>query len=448
MKKRFLTCLFACLLCPALALGESLVTYGGQFTEYHSGYRDFLAEHPGFSLDWPPNVYYSTAELTTALMTGSYACDVLYLFKDTFDLPRMMDKGYLLDLSGSDILTEAVSRMYPSIAQHVMRDGKLYALPDHVGFSYWRICRDVWEQVGLTDADVPQSFPAFLDFLDAWCDRIEDEPVEGVRVHGETGMTETELLRWLTGLLMDEAIMQMQYAGEPLHFDQEELPGLLERCEQVAKRLAVLERSSGPYELIEHSGGRSNWPRQPGDVLWLRLSDEQPKLMKTSLNVWAVYAGTEQPELAIELLEKSVQGSWDERYDELYLYQGGEPTIDGDYEENKAWGEAKLSEVMACLQAGPLTPDVRDELEKDRAEYERWLKNVEQWKWVMSAEQMADYQQAAAGLFIPGPDIFVGTGNLSVHWNLMDRFAAHQLNARQFLWELHQAALMIRMENE
>lgn len=154
------------------AQGQTLVSYRG-FDPDEQSYRDFVAAHPDVTLKgWEP--YYSTTgEFVGALLTKALSSDLFDISTFTVDYRQIMKKGYLLDLSGSSVIREAISRMHPSIAAQTMLDGKIYAVPTRISFDYMEVNRDGWAQAGLSEADVPDSFPAFLDFLEHWCDQTE-----------------------------------------------------------------------------------------------------------------------------------------------------------------------------------------------------------------------------------------------------------------------------------
>lgn len=447
---RFLCTLVSTILLFSFATAETITTYGGKLV-YDLGYQDFQAEHPDVSCVQAEYVYSTPSQLTSALLTREFDCDMYLWSTASADWPSLMEKGFCADLSDSKVLMEQISRMHPQIVKQAMHDGRLYAWPKRIGFIYLQIAEDVWTKAGFTLADVPQSFPEFLDFLERWCDRIEEEPEANIRVltgWDASSYTAAVYPAWLARLLLDQAIMQQQYAEESLHFDTPELLALLERCDAVGRRLYQLETRKETYALFEHSL-QSAWPEQPGTMLSLRLNDAQPKLIESYLNMWAIYPGSERMALCTELLEKVAAAPCDRvQPSYLYLYQDSQPLYIDTYEADLAEYTGRLSDVQAKLAQEDLSADARAELEDKEAQYLERLDFIEEHKWLVKPEQLADYQASADGLFFPGPNVLThgkGAGTLE---NLCDQFGSHVISAQKLLQELDRLTQMLMLEGE
>lgn len=185
-----------------------------------------------------------------ALVTGAFISDAFTLGSHQHDCRQIFAKGYCLSLDDSEALQNAVGRMHPSIRAQVTYDGRLYALPASLIFSFYSIDRDGWTEAGLTDADIPQSFPQLLDFLERWCDRQVSGDSLGIRVKGSW---EAELYKpssytaWLTGLLIHNHMIQAEHAGEPLRFHTPEILALLERIVEIGPRIYQSEPSMSEF---------------------------------------------------------------------------------------------------------------------------------------------------------------------------------------------------------
>lgn len=431
------------------AFSVTIVTYGGTFSSDDDGYQTFLKEHPNISLAWPDKVYTSTSAFTTALLTRQYNCDMFTWGTSQVDWSILMDKGYCFNLSDSQVLVDAVNRMHPNIAKLAMHDGILYAIPHDMNFIFMQIDEDTWFEAGLTLDDIPQSFPEFLDFLEHWCDRIEAAPESKIRIlcGWESNYTESSYTAWLTKLLIDEAIMQMQFAGEALHFDNPELLALLERCDTVGKRIYHLESPNGELSLFDESS-RDIWPTNYANVVCLRQSSTQPKLIKSVVNMWAICSYTDNPELCLELLEKIVAGPGDPTSpSDMFLYRDAQARIRSDYESDIAHWSGELNAVIALLQKPDLNGEDKFSLEEKRIRYEGAVERTEQNKWLMTPEQLATYQSAADELYFPIPSIFDESNSQGTMENLYNQFSSHRLTAEQFLEELNHIAQMIRLED-
>ena len=80
------------------------------------------------------------------------------------------------------MLTEKLSEMYEPIQRLLTHDGNIYGAPFHCYVGYYTYCPDAWAEAGLTTEDVPTSFVEYLDFLEAWAERIRDNPEDDISV--------------------------------------------------------------------------------------------------------------------------------------------------------------------------------------------------------------------------------------------------------------------------
>lgn len=437
------------MLVSTAACAETIVSYGGTLM-YETGYENFLTNHPGVNYVWSSQVFSSMPKFTNALLTNSYTCDMFTWGTDQVDWSVIMKKGYCYDLSQSQVLLDAVQRMHPRIAEQAIRDGKLYAIPTSLSFEFLRIVENVWKEAGYTMADVPKSFPAFLDFLDIWCDRLEADAVAGICVFGgwdASSYSNATYIEWLTNLLVNEWIMQTQHAGKQLDFNDTYLLSLLQRCCEVGHRLFELEPKGEAHALFELSA-RNVWPVSSDHVVFLRADETQPKLIKASLSMWAIYTDASNPSLCIDLLEEVVTDvDVSDQADELLLYIDALPKVNPEYESNVNLWQRKIDDIELQLQNEEISAQKRLELSDLRSTYISILEKQEGIKWIMSADQLADYKKYAEGLFFPAPSVFTESSiGYDLLENLCRQFATGTISEDHFLDELNRIALMLSYE--
>ena len=442
------------------AKGQTIESYFAIDT-FSQGYHDFVSQHPDITLKQWDTFYETTGAFAGALLTKSFNSDVFSLMTNIIDCRQIMKKGYLLDLSQSRVISEAVNRMHPSIRAQAMMDGKIYAIPASISFDYMEVIQSGWAQAGLSQADVPDSFPAFLDFLERWCDRAEVSGDQNIRINM---MWDWDLYNedtypyWLSRHLINSYILQKQYAGEPLTFDEPELRVLLERCRTVGRRLYSLEPRiegdipQGVYYALFETGLQMAWPQRMAYVLNFRLNDAQPKLMKAWMSMNSVNALTEIPELCIELLEKIIAAPESPiKWTSTLLYQDAEPKMRADYETNVAHWDAMLRKTREILEDPNLQPDERHEQEKNLWRYEIYVaeSTTDAKKYWMSPAQLAEYKQYADGLFFPPPGVFNSSSESFKQIDtLQKQFGAQVITTDQFLSELGRIARIVELENQ
>lgn len=434
----------------AVGYSETLVTYGGSFSEENIGFQTFLSDHPEVSLSWPDVVYYSSSAFTNALLTRDFNCDLFTWTTSQIDWQNLMDKGYCGDLSSSHILMEAVKKMHPNIARQAIHNGRLLAIPQRVNFVFLQIDEDTWFEAGLTLEDVPQSFPEFLNFLENWCDCIEESPEPTIRIIGSwdsVTYTEASYTSWLTRLLLNEVFLQMSYAGEELYFDDLELLALVKQCDAVGKRIYHLESRNDALSLFDEVA-RGTWPTNHANIVFLRQNDMQPKLMKAGVSMWAINSLSSNQELSIELLEKvTLSARQLNSYTALFLYSDAQAQINPDYETDVAYWTDEINTVLAQLQDPDLDGESKANFEEKLIRNERALELVERKKWILHPDQLADYQASVDMLYFPIPNIFDSSQSSVELERLLNQFGNHQLTAEDFLNKLSRIARMMRLED-
>lgn len=435
------------------------IEYYGGIDRENGGYRDFLEAHPDVVLKQSSIFYNTTGEFAGALLTKEFTGDLFELSTIQFDCQQIMKKGYCIDLSESQVIQDAVSRMHPLIGSQAMVNGKIFAVPKGIRFFYMQTNQEGWEAAGLSEEDIPDSFPAFLDFLERWCDRVETSTEQNIRIKLSWDAelyNEYSYATWLTELLIDSYITQLQFANEPLRFNDPLLSELLNRCNDIGVRIFNVEPRIGAsgaqdaYELFEN-GLQSAWPQKASHILSFRINDYLPKTIKASLDMYAVNPSSIVRGLCIELVEKLVIGpDSPNKWTHALLYQSAEPVIDPNYETALNHWAARVDTFREQLTNPNLTPDQRYEIGAQLKSAEYYLANTlaDKGKYYMSPAQLEDYSIYVDALYFPSPSALNGSmETLSTLWSLEKQYASGMLTTDRFLNELDRMAQMIEMEN-
>lgn len=450
--RRLFTCLLAlvCMIASPPAGAATLKLHGAD-----RGSEQFQKDHPDVDFQTTTTEYRNTYELNAAMVTGMFEADVFTIYNMAYDWNAIVDKGFCADLSGSAIILEAVSRMHPSIQRQLMREDKIMGIPESIQFDFLLVDDRGWAEAGYTDADVPKTFPALLDFLEGWVRRRQTEDLAGIAVIGswaEELYGPTSYINWLTSLLMDSYIMQRQHAGLPLTFDDPALVPLLERIQAVGAAIYQEEPGfiEGSMQLIATSFGPGfMWPGNISQRLVSpRIHENQPHLLYCTMGIQAVYAGSRQKELAIALLEDFlVQRRWFISLYPEYFYMDGQPVKNPKYRESLDHWQQKIEETKAILTQPNLSPGDRNEAEVLLARFEGYLANTLEREYDLSPDQLADYKAMAPGFFFPMASPYVAwTETGQSYETLRRRFVDGQLSAQAFIEELMRMARMVMLE--
>ncbi len=454
MKRFFCVFLVAilCIGCMFSACAEEIKFYHCIDT-WDEGFKLFQAAHPDITYGRTDEYYSNASVLAGKLITRELDSDILGLQLSEINVKEIIEKGYFLDLSDSTIISNAVSQMISTIAEAGMYDGKIYGLPYFVAFDYWYADTDAWEQAGLDISQVPHTFPEFLDFVEAWCERIEEEPEANIRIDAEydpTMYSDSFYTLLFTGMLLDEYMMQKDYAGEDLTFDADELAPLLERAKELGQRLyeaepaiQVSDESFG-YSLFKQTT-RPSWPNDSNLMVSMRLDESQPKLVRTIVSVLTINSATNYPDDCMELLERMAENPGYEN--KPFLYLNSEPVEQKSYASNLEATKNHIAETETKLQDDSLDEEEREELEEALSSYQTVLAQSEETRYVVSPTQLADYQQNYGNLYVTiSGTLAAGTDGFNNMTDLKKQFASGLLSVSDFLSQLNHLAQMIRLE--
>ena len=485
--KKLLALTLTLLTLTSSACAETLKLY------YITPSDSFKAAHPGVEIitNYDKNLrfFFSGMELNNALLTGGFEWDALEADSSYTALQLLYEKGYLLDLSGSEIIRDVISRLHPDIASMCMRDGRIYSVPvciRYAGESPKTVWPDLWMEAGYTQADIPQTFGEYLDFIDAWLDRRKDDPDLTMNVFAQFEPFEYNVHSYserLVSELLDSYIDQTLYAGKMLRFDDPDLIPLLEKAKAVGERIFRYEPTktdnNSYHGLFGGAIGEFDFSLLADWQVDLRLREDQPAIRRFCLDVAGVYAGTKNPELAIAAVEDDVrQALHEEVYEERrarveMLFTDGQPVRNGIYEREQRlkqnyivmyehklsgdhtpyaeyidmtdldayWGNiSRFAEELKTMSEQDIQNGII-EMRAKMAQYQR------DWEYILSPENLAAWKQYARHLYFPSPNVFTTDEGHENFKSLKKQFIDGLIDARQLVSELDRIAWMMAMEN-
>ena len=449
MKRILACCLMLVIVATSTAYAASSEFKTGPYYMGADFIQEFQTIHPELTVTSGPINYRTTDDLISAFLTGNLDLDAVELSTLSFDLDPVINKGYLADLSSNATIAETVSKMYPDIQNTVTRDGIIYGLPVSISFDFLSIDPSVWTEAGLTEDDVPSTFGEFLDFLEGWVAWTKTGANERHFVingyFDEVLYNEGSYSAYLTELLLSNYMMQLNYAGEELTFDSTELKNLLERCDEIGHQLYEVEPNplAGPSLLVNGSLASMD------HLLCLRMTANQPKLIKAYLDIMVVSADSTQQALGQELALLSLK-SKQATGEAAYLFPAAKPVRDPYYAETIAIWQKKVDDLQTQLDnVQNLTAEARGKLEDDMEQYRAILDEVSapENEYLISQNDLDTYKQYAESIYIQMPGVFsLGTENGQMLQQLIDRYAARLITANQLIQRLDEVAWMVQME--
>lgn len=410
---------------------------------------------PEVQVDAEDSTYFETSEgMITAFVAHTFPYDVFNL-ETTLDYASIMDKGYCLDLSGNEVIRSTIEKLYPVYYEQCVSEvGAIYAIPRTLQFNYCKLNTEVLAETGFELEQVPGTFPEFLDFLEAWVAFVQDEPtmtaIQGGAYWGDQSFyTSSSYTSLLVENLLSEYIMQKDWAGEPLRFSDPKLIALLERCKSVGADLYTYDAGyDGTDSIVNWGAVSSLGGPDSGEILFFRLSEEQPKLIQVVLSLIAAYAGTEHPEETIALMQALLENTAD-RF-RPYFYQDEEPVLNPQYEAGLVGQQRAVEETKQKLAQDDLELSERDELTWQLESQQKLLDNLlydEEEKYLVSPSRLARYREYVDTLYVLLPGVFnVNTEAGKTFRNLQARFCQGQMTAEELVKELDRIAEMVEME--
>jgi len=446
-KNRLVSSILVCwLTLSSCAMADTTLYLAGS-DKNSSEYQQFAQNHPELTIHTETNLFLSTNEIISAFLTGEFPYDTFAMTSSSFDFCQMMEKGYCSPLDSS-LLDCELEKMHSPIRQMLIYQGQLYGAPFHCYVGYYTYRPDAWEAAGLSREDVPSSFEEFLDFLEYWVERIRETPEDDISVSnlfdGEQ-YGEHSYISYLVDRLVENHIMQCNYAGEPLRFNTPVFRNLLERCQEIGKALYLFEPiQKGSMSLFEDLYGM----RELKYLVPLRLTTDQPILIKSTLYVSFLNARSQHPQLATEYLENCVSCMAPEIG--AYLYRDAQPVEDPAYVQMM---DARRLEIEALEERmtdeiDPLEKNMlREQITNLKEQWEAMAKSEE--RYLISESDLKIYREYGDSLYFQPPSIFdPSTEEGQNAKQLRNQFSMGYLTVDQFVDQLDGLAWILEMEEQ
>lgn len=408
---------------PAERPSVRLKVFDGSYAQaVNSAYYSFSNTHSDVSLVLSRE--YSEAEnLLEAMMSRDSSIDVYILYAaDGFETLR--DRGYLAELTSSEWLMDAASRMHPNLLRQLSCNGGLAAYPVDNYFMIPYINVGLLERMGYKLEDVPNNWMEFLDFLS------ELELPEGCSLldnyttwhYAKQELFYSIFETYQRELSRDDGMISLSSS------QMAELFRKVESLDYGALGQPEEENYDYDYDYNQNNilltlnmgmgiAGITN--RDETQPFLLSLSPDSDPILPMTTSVIFVNPFSQNAELAAAFVEE-VAKSLEDSVTFLLYPDEMEPVPNPYYEEQLAHAEEYLAQMQKLL----------DEAEEiDRQAYERELKYAQENydytvenKWMISEEDIEWYRSNA-------DKVLVDTGN----WLWSDESGEAQELVRQYL---------------
>lgn len=440
---------------PAELPTQTLSIYGSFASKQHLKAAAAIQDTPVF---FQENTYYSTAqELGQALTSGDTQFDLLSINMNAIEFDRLMEKGYCMDLSGSEKLTAYVSQLYPFLQDAVTMDGGLYAIPYNMhgyGFGY---DAQAMEALGYTQEQIPDNYLDLMSFVSAWNDPDNAEKWE------EYALLEYEG-EYASPFFYDilEAV-DHYYAtsGQPMKLDDPIFRSLMEAWQSMETDNIELHVDWGmedevPEEIQElwdktmlfstYQNYSTERPYNHHTMCPLKLTPDTEPVVPMYVEVFFVNPNSENLDACIRYLEAYV-----EAIEPLMLADMcpdmNEPQENSYYASNVE----NMQKVLKNLEKSLSEADEADKqaLQDDLDSYKEYVEDyIATERYVSTKETIAAYRALMEHACVAKPSIlYQNTGDDSF-LTLRQRFLDQQITLDQFIQEGDSKLRLMQLENQ
>ena len=390
----------------------------------------------------------SDEDLIQAMMSQSASMDIYVLDMSGAEFATLLDRGYAVELGGSEKIASLVGQMYPAIAEAASRDGMVYALPLEI-YSRTTMGYDMeaFQRLGLSEEDVPTTWDELLDLLIALPDYMAND--EDVSMF-EPYVTQEDARESLFSMILDNYLLYIDQPDQEFTLDTPLLRGLLEKLETVDfEALGLISR--------DEAGTSFSWSAEPGDFMFsmtasidvynydnftpmlLGFEEGVPGMMSVQVNAALVNPFSQNVETAIAFLE-TVADNLDEIFRIQTMPSENTPVRSPYYEENMESYEEQLAYLRESLESAE-DEETRATYEQNIAEMEGYMQEYEEEdSWEVSAASIDHYRGYAENMVVPS------NMNDAEFYELRMQYVDGLIGMDEMISKIDQRLTMMRME--
>ena len=392
----------------------------------------------------------SAGDVAQAMLTQTATPDIYTLYVDSAEYSAVFGRGYMAELTDSEILADFAAAVYPAIQEMIQKDGEVYGLPlEAYGFGDLSYSPEAFERLGLTEEDVPSSWMEFFDLLGRLPDYLENDPDVAVF---EKYLAETDLRYMLFSSLMDSYMLYISQPENEFSFDTPLFRELMAAFEAVDfEALGVSEEGSGDYvynaeSTMFYTYGSSFSPYVTGNgpkMLYLGLDEGMQPLVSTDVTVAFVNPFSQNRDLAIEYLEYA-----SEQVDAIMritMMPGeNEPVLNPYFEETLE----SYDEQIASLETQLLSAEEVDKqaLEATLEEMQGYRDDFEKNNQYNASEESIAAYREVAGYMVVSTYLGMDSETSNEYYEQRNQYINGAITLDEFIRNIDQKLQMIVLE--
>lgn len=360
---------------------------------------------------------------------------------------RLLDCGYLLDLSSYAEIREYADVLYPPYQELVMRESGVYGVPVYANsYNGWYINKEVMNAMGLTAADIPTDLVGLCDFAVRW----NNEWAEKYPHFTLLNNTENYRHRFLEAM-MDEWAEYCLYMGKPLNYDDPIFREMLTALDAAdfTKIDAALKQTNPEISEYKQAliwtgckdvGNFATYMEETSDRIFipLTMTKETPYIAAVeNVDVWVVNANSKNAEDAAAMLAAQI-----DVIDNVHAYVLRSDKTDA--VPDAYWQDSIDQEIGRLEDLEKRVEDSvnRETILKQIEEQKQRIENMEQdMRYVINASAIKQYVEVImpASVVVTGDYTHSANGYLNEMIECIEDFKARQCTVDEFITNMSQA---------
>lgn len=398
-------------------------------------------------------------QLASMFLTGSVNVDILPINVYSFDLEKLIEKGYLANISDNADIKNYMDSMAKNLSGPVMREDAIYAMPMSLMLFPSSAYTKRFEALGL---EVPKDMRQLLALAQRWVEEYNDEYPEYTLISNNVSLKEA-----LRNIFMDRYMTNRFGNGEDLTFDTPlfremmtqietmnygdldpkidwESPESARSMEDFWQKKALLETGMGYepryYKDIQSADGGEN----AFEVMVLPLEESQDAYQVVDISMLAVLSTSPNQETAKRFLAKVIEKL--HPVDKLAMdLSKSESLPNPDYDRQMAEMEKNLASVQAAYDKAEGA--AKSNLEEQLTYMTKYVEQSREGnKYLITAEQLDEIHQLIAKLYI-----FTGLQNAQrqayyQNSDVLGQYYAGTISLDQMIRQMDDKMRLLRME--
>ena len=312
---------------------------------------------------------------------------------------------------------------------------------------------ELWESLGLTEDDLPTSLPELYDFAANWVwDYGEEHPEISLF---DLGSYSSQLLY---SLLLNDYIAYMQKQGGELVFDTPVFRRLMEGFSAIdfEEILSVQDQDEDTYWTpnalfstsmsVGYLGYQDERFSQP---LYLSLEEGGEPFIGMNLNVMTINPRTKRMDQALLYVSEYLD-NLDKTSANIVLFPDHNDPVENDYyQSNLEDMQESLAKMQESLENA--SEENRAEIEQQIQWQEESIADWENYRYSVTAEQIADYRENVAPLiYVIRQNVFLNadTSATSEINKLLMQYIEGAVNLDSLVRELDQRVRLMQLEDQ